>query len=336
MNRKRWKILIFIFVLCPIVLFILRIDYHAVLNELQQFGFRFIMLVFITFVAYLLGTIGWWLCLGEQRKRISLKRIFCLRQVCETVALYNPSSVVGGDLLKVNMLTPYHIKPNIAAESVIVSRLTAILSQLSLSIIALCWIAVSMQDILSSHWSSIIHLTILLLCLVVFALFYFLNQRYLSKRELNTQKNRWKRLQIKIFNGIVQTQYFFKHKNKLFWLSYFFFTIHWIVGSMELYCILYFLGYDIQMMQAILLDMGIILMKSMGAVVPGQIGIEELGNKLALAAIGIHTTTIWATVSILRRIRQLFWIIVGGLCYFFIRKANKIRIYRYGNPVRQS
>lgn len=72
--------------------------------------------------------------------------------------------------------------------------------------------------------------------------------------------------------------------------------------------------------------MGIVLFKTAGVFIPGQIGIEEIGNKIMLGLIGIPDTDIWVTVSILRRSRQLFWIAFGLAAYLIIYKKEKVTI----------
>ena len=99
-------------------------------------------------------------------------------------------------------------------------------------------------------------------------------------------------------------------------LSFLASCLHWIVGSLEFYFILLFLGVKTTVAKALLVDMGVIVFKSAGAFIPGQIGIEEYGNKVMLGIIGIAGGTIWITVSILRRARQLAWILLSLLVYF--------------------
>jgi hypothetical protein len=80
------------------------------------------------------------------------------------------------------------------------------------------------------------------------------------------------------------------------------------------------LDINVNIIQAILVDMGVVFFKAAGAFVPGQIGFEEYGNKVMLAAIGVVGAEIWITASILRRTRQLFWIFFGLLVYLFMFK----------------
>lgn len=337
MKKKILKFFILACIIVPITVFIVQVDFIMVFQELQKIGLKFIIILLITFVAYLLGTIGWWICLGEERKRISLFKLFEIRQIGEIVGLYNPSSIIGGDVLKSELLKPYQFANHVASESVVISRVTAVLSQLSLLMLSLFWLLINANNGMPVFWRYGLFVVVALLFCMQVLFFYFLYQRRrISAHKLHYSFNLWQRMGKIIRDLVLQTQHFFDHHKTLFWWSYVFFFLHWLVGSMEFYIILYFMGYDILLIESVLLDMGVILIKSVGAFIPGQLGVEELGNKIVLASIGIQAATIWVTVSILRRTRQLCWILVGIVCYIFIRKTDAIKVFKHGNPVRQS
>lgn len=335
MKRRGVKIFILACIAVPIMLFMAQVDFVIVLQELRKIGAKFIVILLITFVAYMLGTIGWWVCLGTERSRISVWQLFGVRQVGETVGLYNPSSVVGGDMLKNELLKPYFISHSIASESVVISRITAVLSQLLLFILSLCWVAVTRSIQLETFWSYGLLMLIAVLFSIKILFFYLLCQKRarVTKTKL-CSRSLWQRFCAGVRHLSAGAQDFFRQHTSLFWWSYFFFFLHWLAGSMEFYFILRFLDYDIQLIQGVLLDMGVIMIKSAGAFIPGQFGIEELGNKIVLASVGIQAGAIWVTVSILRRARQLCWILVGMACYICVRKSNRVKVFRHGNPVR--
>lgn len=118
---------------------------------------------------------------------------------------------------------------------------------------------------------------------------------------------------------------FYRENRRAMFLSFLFCSLHWIVGSLEFYFILLFLGVKTTIAKALLVDMGVIVFKTAGGFIPGQIGVEEYGNKVMLAIIGIAGNTIWITASVLRRARQLCWIVLSFLVYFFyFRKKSDI------------
>ena len=94
------------------------IDPHQVQAALMKVGAGFGWIILSTTVAYALGTLGWWYCLGDAKAVIPKTDLFMIRHVSETVGLFNPASFAGGDMLKIVLLRPYslalsgtHLKP---------------------------------------------------------------------------------------------------------------------------------------------------------------------------------------------------------------------------------
>ncbi|TDS17472.1 lysylphosphatidylglycerol synthase transmembrane domain-containing protein [Sphingobacterium paludis] len=324
-NKKWLKPLFVAAILVPLTIFILQTDFNRVWQELYKIGFRFFYLLLCTGIAYFLATFSWWICLGGERKKISLMQLFVVRQVGETVGLYNPSSVVGGDLLKDELLRPYAIARTQSASSIVVSRITIVLSQLLLFTFAAAWLVLYSANAMPLYLEQFIGLLVITLLVLKCAFFYLLHKTLKIDTD-DAERSFSRRIYRQIRKLVYQSQHFYQQQPKAFWVSYFFSLLHWVVGSLEFFFILLFLGYDIQIMHGVLLDMGVIIVKSLGAFVPGQIGVEELGNKLVLGVIGIEATSIWLAVSILRRSRQLFWLLIGVICYGFAKKTTALTI----------
>lgn len=317
------KIAVVVIAIISIVLFIINTDYNTLINEINRVGFKFTFILVLTFTAYLLGTLGWQVCMGDKKKNISLFQLFTIRQIGETLALFNPTSVVAGDLLKAKLLNAHHIDSETALKSVTVSRITTTLSQLMLFIIAMLWLLFSQsQDVFSPEVKSLITGSIGILLSIKVALLIWLATP-LKEKPAVKKNSTWNRLKSSIIANFYNTKACFQQEKKLFWYSYLFFALHWIVGSLEFYFLLSFMGISIQPMHGLVLDMSVIIIKSIGAAIPGQIGIEELANKITLTMIGIQGATVWISISILRRLRQLTWIAIGILMTIFYKKEIK-------------
>jgi hypothetical protein len=76
------------------------------------------------------------------------------------------------------------------------------------------------------------------------------------------------------------------------------------------------------MYDALLIDNGIMVVKSIGSFVPAQIGVEEYGNKLMLSIIATSSATLWLGYTILRRLRFVIWIIIS-MIYLIIVKVKQ-------------
>src|SRR5690606_3786538 len=330
------RLLVIAAIFVPITIFIVQVDFRMVFAELTKIGWKFFMLIGVTFVAYLLGTLGWWVCLGTQRRKITVTRLFMIRQVGETVGLYNPTSVIGGDVLKNELLKPYGISTELTTRSIVGSRISVVLSRLMLLTLAIIWLMSNMDWISSTYVKYGLWVFLNLLAVGQIVLFFWLSRTSKTTGAHVEEGGYFRRWVYKVRDLAVQARCFYQQQSVNFWLSYLLFALHWLVGSMEFYYILSFLGYNIPLMESLLLDMGVIAVKSLGAFIPGQLGIEELGNKLVLAVIGIQAVSVWLVVSVLRRARQVFWIFIGLICYVLVRKPDTLKLFNYGNPVRQS
>lgn len=315
----KWVFLILI--LLSIIVFLAKSDLSALKKELSTVGYRFIYILLSTFVAYLLGTLAWWICLGPAKKQVNLTDLFAIRQIGETVGLFNPTSIIGGDLLKAKILTSYNIPLKEGLNSVAISRITAILSQLSLFLIAMLWLMLSpiKDEVLRYTGTAIYIVCTFLLLMVAFTFYWLVSAKSAPVAILPTAT----------FIGKVKTHFqsmlwsvkdFYQQQNKVFWYSYLLFALHWIIGSLEFYFILKFLGIAAQPIHGLILDMSVIVLKSIGAFIPGQLGVEEIANKLLLNMIGITGGSIWLSASILRRARQLVWIGLGFIFYLCIKR----------------
>lgn len=321
LKSPKIKFIILLLVVLPILFFVMKTDFTEVIRSLKTVGFKFLYIIAVTFLAYFLGTLSWYVCLGKYRKNIPIFQLFAIRQVGETIGLYNPTSIVGGDFIKAQLLKRYQIPDDITINSVVTSRLTAILSQILLFILALSWLLFSPNKvfIIDLVGNSIYFILFILIALQLILVVWLIRSKTLF--DLSKNSNNWiQKVTFQIKKALNNLKENIQNNPTSFWISYLYAALHWIVGSIEFYLILLFLGYDVLLMDGLLLDMSVIVLKSFGAFVPGQIGIEEFANKIVLTIIGISGGSIWITVSVLRRTRQLFWIFIGSILYAIIKK----------------
>ncbi len=291
---------------------------------MQQVGFRFVWLIVVTFLGYLFGTIGWKYCMGPQGAHLRLKDLFFIRHIGETVSIINPTSVVGGEAMKVFLLQDQGVERKVLITSVLISRVIMALTQVVLFLLAGAFLLLQDERFSSQISWTTIGLYLLLASVSILVL-VLKPKRLLRNAALRTRfgvylQRRTETIRMRLWQVLDDLSFYFKNSKKALALSFLFFVLHWFFGAMEFYLILIFLGIDVNIIQAILVDMGVVFFKAAGAFVPGQIGFEEYGNKVMLAAIGVVGTEIWITASILRRTRQLFWIFFGLLVYLFMFK----------------
>lgn len=311
--KKALIILITVCLLLSLCFFINATDLHMVISLIGKIGMRFFLLLFVTFIAYLLATLSWQFTLAKNYPRVSLKRLFLIRQLGETIGMFNPTSVIGGDALKALLLEEQHIPRKATLWSIILSRGIMILSQLILFIVTLLTLLIQHPEM------------------------YTATTRHRQSGWYPLLMAHWRAFHLKSSNALSEFPQMFRENKKMLVISAVFAIMHWVFGGLEFYLILKFLGLEVSFLQALLVDLGVVLFKSAGAFIPAQIGVEEYGNKFMLLFIGISAPQIWITASILRRARQLVWIIFGIAIYFVLFKKSKyLNPAHHGDPIRQS
>ncbi|MGY4386282.1 hypothetical protein ACVWYN_003333 [Pedobacter sp. UYP24] len=298
--KKALIITVTICILISLFFFVRATDLHKVMAAVKTVGFRFVFLLFITFIAYLFATISWKYTLGNDFEKVPIWRLFLIRHIGETVSLFNPASIIGGDAVKGIMLADYEISRRSVIFSVFLSRLILIITQLIIFIVALLflWIKnpIMANDPINNTATAGLLPIIRLKCKIL-------------RSKVN---GLWKDLPIVL-----------KENKQMLAISALFALLHWLFGSFEFYFILKFIGIKVTVIQALVVDMGVVLFKTAGAFIPGQLGIEEYGNKVMLLTIGISGADIWITASILRRARQVIWVAFGIAVYFIVFHKRK-------------
>ncbi|WP_442590050.1 lysylphosphatidylglycerol synthase transmembrane domain-containing protein [Pedobacter sp. AW31-3R] len=324
---KKINIIIALCILCCLLIFIGTTDFEKVFSSIRQVGYRFVLLLLVTFIAYYLGALSWKYCLGKDSGSLSSIRLFLIRHTGETVSLINPASLAGGEAVKALLLKDDNIGKDTVIASILGSRVIMIVTQLLLFVMALAILIFQQgdRDMIHVDTHALLYalVTILLIAVAIRLCWYPLKKLGTRTKQGRLLKQKTRTLQLKTGNVLAELRHLFRHHKKMLLMACIFAILHWIAGAMEFYLILKFLGVKTGIAEALLVDMGVIFFKAAGAFIPGQIGIEEYGNKMMLLAVGIPGTEIWITASILRRARQLVWIAAGVGTYMLLFKKRE-------------
>jgi len=294
-----------------LIAFVRATDLDSVLASVSRVGYNFVWLLLLTGGAYYSAAISWRYCLGHSCKKLSAFRLFLIRHIGETVGLFNPTSVVGGDAVKVVLLGNYGIDRKRVIASVVLSRLILIASQLALFLLTVLGIVLQGSAFKEAPLQA-----------QAMGLYSFVYSKTNGVR-------------VKIADILKELYPFFRnHKKALAW-SAVFALLHWLLGAFEFFFILKFLGVEVTVLQALLIDLGVVFFKAAGAFIPGQIGVEEFGNKLMLASIGVPDPEIWISASILRRARQLVWVALGAFAWLFLYRQHHLSAKARPLPVKE-
>ncbi|MCL4502988.1 MAG: TIGR00374 family protein, partial [Deltaproteobacteria bacterium] len=95
-------------------------------------------------------------------------------------------------------------------------------------------------------------------------------------------------------------------------LAFILFFLSWVLHAVEVYLMFWLMGHPIGWGLAICLDSLAMLFAALGFFIPAAAGVQEGGNLLLSLGFKLGLT-LGATFSILRRLREAFWLSLGLL-----------------------
>jgi len=331
---KTKKIVTGIFLLvivAMLVKYVAATDFTVMLDYMAAAPSLIPLLILVSFLGHLTGTIAWKLVLGEESTKVSLGELFFFRLICENLTIFNPTTIIAGDGLKGVFLSKKQISPDVNMASVLLSRVLLIVTAVLLVVISMIYLVVTTAGL--SVPTLVVPLLVLVSIAIMVGLLYLLLHKDLYLHRLvsrlqHTYLGRWLSddllLRIADINGSLR-DFYRGYKWRLsgaFVLS----LLHWVCGALEFYLILKFFDMPISIIDAVVIEMGVIGFKAAGSMIPGQIGVEEYGNKVMLNIAGIVGNEIWLIVSLLRRGRQMFWLLVTAPASIIMYKRYKVQV----------
>ncbi len=323
--------------LCGLALitwFVSKSDPAEIWLQLKRINVRFLLLIAVTFCAYMMIVVGWIISFPVKPKGINVINLFVIRLIGETLSQINPTNLIAGETLKVVLLKRRGISYHDGIVSLTISRFSIIFSAVTL---VLAGAVIFLDDIVRAGGSGTMSMTVPVLsviaALLVIFVYYSLHSgkgvlhapilviEKLTRMFSDSEKTRKIIEKMRLIDQ--ELVEYFKNRKLMFLAAYLLALFHWLVGAFEMYLILRFIGIDIQFLPCVAVEVGVMVFKAIGSFVPGQVGIEEMANKLMLDFVHVPASSIWITVSILRRARQIFWIIAGFVAFTVVIRNKK-------------
>ncbi len=328
--KKHIIALLLVFVLILVGKFISKVDFKELGNYLIQMPEMFVGVLVASFLAYTASTIAWKLILGEESKKLGFINLFMIKHIGEILTTFNPTGIIAGEGIKAVYLRKYDVDTRYSVSSIAMIRILLMVSGVFLMLISGVYLIV----VKAGDSSKLLYIIITVVLTAVFSYFlmvYLLNPKlYLGKTvEYISKKKSWSFLTDKVISSAYEinkiSSNFFMANKVRFIVAFLLCMLHWIFLAVEFYIIFNILGLNVSVIDSIAVQMGVILFITLGAVVPGQIGIEEYGNKVMFDAIGIQSNEVWFVATLMRRARLVFWLLVAGIFMFFISKTSNMK-----------
>ena len=325
MSRKRLiaKIAGGVFGVILICILIMQTDVSSLTSQLYMIRWYFLAVIGVTFVSQSAAVYAWYLSFFTHLKKSSFVHLFNIRLIGESFAQINPTNVIAGEALKgvllkdklgVNYLT--------GATSILLSRIMIVIAG---AVLLIFGVAIMFQRLAFGNLQII---SAIICGIIVVLLFFFIFALHTRRGFLRViariiqaifgrfawTKNAVSGL-LQVDNELIE---FYHKKRGAFYAVFFLSVMNRVIGSMEYFVIFYALGMDVDVFSCLLFDLSSMIFRSAGFFIPGQIGLEEAGNKIMFSLINIPGNETWITASLVRRGRQIFWILAGFVVYLFL------------------
>jgi putative membrane protein len=296
-----------------LVFLIRELGASTVLHNLRLVGWGIVPIVGQELFAYLANTLGWMAAFPRPRPPIPLHHLLAARIAGDAVNYVTPTATLGGEFVRTRFLQGRAPGTSIVA-SVAVAKLGQTIGQIAFVIVGL---AVILDDtplpapLRHGLLGGLAMLSVLALSLVVgqrrgmFApLLRFAERLGLPARAPEFAR-RLQRLDEEIarFHG---------NADGAFVLSSACFFLGWVLGIVEVYLMLWFLGVPATVHRALTIEVLSVAIDGMLFFVPAKVGTQEGGKVLIFTVLGLDPAT-GLSLGILRRIRELTWALVGLL-----------------------
>ena len=290
------------------------VDLLLVADLLVKLGYGFvIILVLYTGVTWA-DTIAWKNNFKEEESRqFSLWNLWCIRQTGEAYNSITPLGTLGGEPIKAQLLKERHgisIKQGIASQ--VIARTTFLIA---LILFFIPGIFFTLQSSIISEelkMTSLFAMAVFTALIILFLMFQITGVlgklvNWVSKKPFGKKMG----IFLDKLNQLDQNiSSYYKHNltRALTSVSYAF--VGWVIGLIELYVTLYFLGYDLSIVDLWIIEALAQLIRNASFFIPLSIGAQEGGLLLIFTALGMPGT-LGITVSFVRRIKELFWVCLG-------------------------
>lgn len=275
----------------------------------RQVGWRFLPLLLPSLLMCILLSLGWWWTVPPG---VSFPNLFLIRTAGEAVNITTPLAYLGGEPLKASLLNRIGIPLTDGAASVVVTKTTATLAYCLFIFVGL---ATALVGTTSSSSALVGGIGVgCFLAFSVFVLYYSQRRGLFSLLHrlaywLGVRGETWmsKREVLETLDAKIVTLY---RSGKILSGCLLFSFLGWLTSSLETYFFLWALGTPVDIVTAIVIQALVLGVNVATFFIPGSLGAQEGGNLLIFAGLGM-TGEVAIAYSLLRRARQVAWILIG-------------------------
>lgn len=275
------------------------------LQSAQTLSWRFlVVLVFPVAGVTVLDTLGW--RFAFRRNPTSFLTLYSVRLAGEAFNITTPTASMGGEPVKAYLLQP-RVPLEEGLASVIVDKTTVVLAQGGFLLVGLA-LALGLLSLPSAIvYAMTGFLVVEALAVAGFVVVQLAGIVGGGGRLLARMGLAWADRHANTFHGLDRSvaTFYREHRERL-GFSILFHFLGWLVGSLEVYLLLHFLGFPVSVVTALVIEAFASAIKFLAFMIPAGLGALEGGNMAVFAAVGLGGG-LGLTLTLIRRIRELTW-----------------------------
>ncbi len=324
---KKIKIIFVIFGVSILAGLIYHTGPGVILNYLKVMGWYAPLILIPYAVLIIFDTKAWAYSFKPsfKNKKVGLGPLYLIRIAGESVNNLTPTAYLGGEPVKAVLLKRFGVTLTEGLASVVVAKTTMIAAQIIFMFIGGAILLSRLGGSMNIKVSLLIAFLISggLLALVVrwqktglfSSLIGFLRKPLARFGMLERVEERF----VKVDKYISS---FYLSNKKKFSASILFHFIGWVLGTAEVYLMLYLMGVKVSITDSFVIESMGQLIKGLGFFIPGSLGVHEGGGILIFRILGMEGGA-GLTLMVIKRIREIVFNLIGLLIILQLRGKKK-------------
>jgi len=326
-ERRGWsamrvlKTLYFLIGIALLVAVLAHIDSAEVMARVGDVGWGLAVVLGLYLAAFSIDSLTWHLTLTSiSMSAKGLYRTWKVRLVGESFNAVMPAAGMGGELVKATLLkTHYGVGYGEAVASIVLARTINLIALVLFLVIGFAFILGAPE--LPVFYKVMAGAGLVALSFGTFVAFALQRLQVASLAGSWLSQWRFAKGAERVLHHIFEMDarlvgFYTAHRRRFAWAAFWAF-LNWVLGAIEIYYALYFLGHPVSVVDAWIIEAVAQLVRTGTFFIPASIGAQEASFLLVCGAM-TGSPALGVAVAVVRRIREIVWIVWGmgvGLMY---------------------
>ena len=315
------KTLYFLIGVALLATVLLQIDGGEVMARVRDVGWGLAVVLGLYLAAFSIDSLTWLLTMASiPLSAKGLYRTWKVRLVGESFNAVMPAAGMGGEPVKAALLkSHYGVGYGEATASIILARTINLIALMLFLVIGFAFVLGS--SALPASYKAMAGAGLVVLVFGTFVVFAVQRLRITSLAGSWLSQWRFAKRVERILHHIFEmdarlVRFYTAHRERFAWATLWAFA-NWVLGAVEIYYAMYFLGHPVSFVDAWIIEAVAQLVRTGTFFIPASIGAQEGAFMLVCAAM-TGSPVLGVAVAVVRRIREIVWIVWGmglGLMY---------------------